>query len=63
MIKILDVTGSDWQYQQSFSSVLVYKKNDDGTYHILKDRYGTQGKNVSSEELIDILRRLVNGCS
>ena len=39
---------------------LVYKDNRNGTYRLLKYRYGQNNVDVSAEELIAILHKIAN---
>jgi len=39
---------------------LVYGRNHDGTYHILKNRDGIQGNDITATELIALLTNIIN---
>ncbi len=54
--RILQVTGDgkSGYFRQLAVADLVYKNNHNGTYHILKNRYGKHGQ-VTAEEMIKIL--------
>lgn len=56
----LDISNSKpTSFQMAYANV-VYKNNDDGTYYILKNRYGNHDCDVSAEELIALLAYMVN---
>jgi hypothetical protein len=55
-VKVYEVTGNCSINSGVLQADLVYRDNHDGTYHILKNRYGEHSIHVTAEELLIIVR-------
>ena len=61
-VKVIDLTNNALSLESSLcmTSILIYKKLPDGSYFIIKNRYGKQNCKMSPEKLIALLTSIAN---